>query len=389
MPLLGAQPAPKPVGQPVTPQGASSDAKIQPFESRINANNILLITTTDTTGSVELALTELGYAYDIYYGSPWTGIDFGPYDIVLVAMDGGLAEVADIQKLRTDVLDEGKNLIFLGGTCYQPFAQGMNDYIVLNNTGDYCWMVTNPPQWTLVDPGHPLAAGLPDSYNYVGYYGGYYQIRVTDPDAETVGVNGEGWPAFFQKQLGGNFIWYIDSVYSSYWSDPSDYAFLKQVIANSMEGGGGDVLWLAEDPVSGSVPADSSLGVNILFDASPAAGVTQPGTYMATLTVKGEPKVTVPVAMNVEAPASWGRIEGTVTGLGYCDSNPAPLEEAQVVITGSSGASWTLLTDAAGHWATWLDSAENPLTIDVTFPGYLRPDGRGQHRPRRQCHRGL
>ena len=79
-------------------------------------------------------------------GSPWTGIDFSPYDIVIVGMDGGLAEVADIQKLRTDVIDAGKRLIFLGGTCYQPFAQGMNDYIVLNDVNNYCWTITNPPR---------------------------------------------------------------------------------------------------------------------------------------------------------------------------------------------------------------------------------------------------
>ena len=147
-------------------------------------------------------------------------------------------------------------------------------------------------------------------------------IRVNDPDAETVAVNGENWPAFFRKTTNGDFIWYIDSVYYSYWTDPSDFAFLKQLIFNSINAGGGDVPWISEDPISGTVPALGSLPVSINFDASPTAGVTQPGTYMAELTVQGDPKVKVPVTMIVEAPSNYGRLDGTVLGLGYCDTQP-------------------------------------------------------------------
>ena len=166
-----------PDGKPVVIQGSSSNAAVQSFKPRINANDILVLSTTDVSQSVELALQQLGYGYDYTSSYPWTGIDFSPYSIVFVTMDGGLAEMSDIQKLRTDVLDAGKRLIFLGGTCYQPFAQGMNTYIVQNDTNNYCWQVTNPPQWTLVDPANPLADGLPDSYNYVNYAAGYYSDK--------------------------------------------------------------------------------------------------------------------------------------------------------------------------------------------------------------------
>ncbi|HNS51348.1 MAG TPA: carboxypeptidase regulatory-like domain-containing protein [Anaerolineae bacterium] len=269
------------------------------------ANTIALVSSTDVSQSVERALQELGYAYDYFSGPPWTSIDFSPYDIVLVGMDGGLAEVADVQKLRTDVLDAGKRLIFLGGTCYQPFAQGMNDYIVLNNTGDYCWTITAPPSWTITDPSHPLADGLPSPYNYVNYSAGYYQIRVTDPEIEQVAVNGDGWSALFRKAFDGDFIWYIDSVYSSYWTDPSDFAFLKQLIGNAMELTTADIPWLSEDPVEGTVPADSTAAVAVTFDSTGLAL----GDYFANLLVKTQdpanPTITVPVTMHVvEAGAS-------------------------------------------------------------------------------------
>ena len=356
-----------PSGNPVVVTGASTNSPVQMFKSRINANDILLISTTDVSQSVERALNELGYPYDYFNGYPWTGIDFTPYSLVLVAMDGGLAEVADIQKLRTDVIDQGKNLIFLGGTCYQPFAQGMNDFLVQNDVGNYCWQITNPPMWTLTDPTHPLADGLPDSYNYANMSAGYYQIRVNDPDAETVAVNGEGYPAFFRKSIDGDFIWFIDSVYSSYWADANDFAFLKQLINNSIVGGGGDALWLSEDPTAGVVaPDEGEQIIDVTFDASV---VTQPGTYMAEIKIKtNDPvatKFVIPAVMNVNGPPDWGRIEGVVSSLGYCDQNPAFAEGAIVEIVGGP----TLTTDANGHYSTWL--ANGTYTVNVTAEGHV------------------
>lgn len=285
--------------------GASTFKVVEREVAGKQANTILHITTTDTSQSVELALQQLGYGYDLFSGSPWTGIDFSPYDVVIVGMDGGLAEVADIQKLRTDVLDAGKRLIFLGGTCYQPFAQGMNDYIVLNNINDYCWTITTPPAWTITDPAHPLADGLPSPYNYANSSAGYYQIRVTDPEIEQVAVNGDGWAALFRKAFDGDFIWFIDSVYSSYWTDPSDFAFLKQLIGNAIELTTADIPWLSEDPVEGTVPADSTATVAVTFNSTGLAI----GDYFANLLVKTQdpanPTITVPVTMHVvEAGAS-------------------------------------------------------------------------------------
>jgi len=358
-----------PVGVPVKPQGASSDAKVQPFQSRIDANPILHITTTDTSQSVERALNELGYAYDLYYdgSGDWTGIDFGPYDTVIVGMDGGTISQASIQKVRTDVIDQGKKLIFLGGTCWQDFAMGVNSYLVLNDTGNYCWQISNTPHWTLVDPGHPLADGLPDSYNWTNSSAAYYQIRVNDPDIEPVAANGDGYTSFFRKSTDGNFIWFIDSVYSSYWSNQADFDVLKQLISNSIEvTGGGDALWLSENPTSGTVAPDGGTAViDVTFDASV---VTQPGTYLAEITIKtSDPvnkKFVVPATMNVNGPPDWGRVEGTVQSLGACDQNPAPLEGATVEIVGFT----TLTTDANGQYSTWLP--QGAYTINVTAAGH-------------------
>jgi hypothetical protein len=58
-----------------------------------------------------------------------------------------------------------------------------------------------------------------------------------------------------------------------------------------------DIVWLGEDPVSGTVPADGSLDVTVTFDST---GQTL-GDYFATLRVKNPPSpaIDVPVTMHV------------------------------------------------------------------------------------------
>ncbi|HOE35758.1 MAG: S8 family serine peptidase [Anaerolineaceae bacterium] len=60
---------------------------------------------------------------------------------------------------------------------------------------------------------------------------------------------------------------------------------------------GGDVPWLAEDPIAGTVPADSSLNVTITYDST---GLVL-GDYHATLRVKNPPApaINVPVTLHV------------------------------------------------------------------------------------------
>ena len=617
--------APKPSGPAVNLQGSSSpDVRFQPMESRIDALSILHITTTDTSLSIQRALNELGYSYDLFTGDNWTGIDFSPYDVVIIGMDGGATEAPSLAKLRTDVIDQGKRLIFMGGTCWQGFANGVNQYLVLNDTANYCWQVTNPPQWTVVDPSHPLADGLPLTYNYANFYRRLLPLRTTDPDLEVVSVNGEGYSDFFYKSSNfpaatpeaatGDLVWFINSAYSYYWDQQADFDVLKQIIFNSVDFSGADVPWLSESPVSGTIPGAAPLinlghdfkavdaGQNsnavpskpitisspatapdyrpaapadpdlILWDqplsvidpnayvdqefpdfpdfsafladdftatnpwlinsffvpgglwdiatdlnnatsltwqiyadaagvpaGDPAGGgspplwsltlapsdpmvtitngsggmpsdttltlssplylpagtywfvfyptaefttfgqygrqaadttngyvgqfinpgggfgfgtawqdwavigalqqdlafridgtvavgtdqlidvtfdataIGQPGDYMADLKIKNDTPygdLTVPVTMTVAPPADWGKLEGTVSSLGYCDAEHNPLEEAVVVVESSLGVTYTLATDVNGYYSWWLDSDGNDYTVSVTYPGH-------------------
>ncbi|MGC8874153.1 MAG: PKD domain-containing protein, partial [Chloroflexia bacterium] len=73
--------------------------------------------------------------------------------------------------------------------------------------------------------------------------------------------------------------------------------------------------------------------------------------------------------MTVIAPTSYGKLQGTVTGLGYCDAHPAPLKDATVRIEGQL-QTFTVTTDASGYYQWWLDEANSPLTVTASFPGY-------------------
>ncbi|MGC9395186.1 MAG: carboxypeptidase regulatory-like domain-containing protein [Anaerolineae bacterium] len=202
-----------------------------------SALSILLLRTTNLGGSVQRALDELGYVYDtIYANSDWAGIDFAPYDVVVVGMDGGIVTVTSTQKIRTDVIDQGKRVIFFGGSAWPDFVDGVNQYLVTNNTAAYTWTLTTSPHFTLIDPAHSLAQGLPASQDFVNGNARYYQLRVTDPAIEVVAQNGDGYPSYFHKSYsgGGDLVWFIHTAYSSYWSNPADYGLLKQIVANTL-----------------------------------------------------------------------------------------------------------------------------------------------------------
>jgi hypothetical protein len=133
-------------------------------------------------------------------------------------------------------------------------------------------------------------------------------------------------------------------------------------------GGSSDVPWLSENPITGTIAAPGSTTIDVTFDAG-VPEVDQPGDYYATLKVANDTvygALDVPITMTVNTPANWGKLEGTVTGLGYCDTDPGALENADVLITSSGGMTWTLATDANGYYSRFLDQAAGPFSIDVT-----------------------
>jgi len=136
-------------------------------------------------------------------------------------------------------------------------------------------------------------------------------------------------------------------------------------------GGGADVPWLSEDPVSGTVPAMSDLVVDVTFDPT-GAGLGQPGDYLAELKVKHDTPyayANIPVTLHLLAPADYGTFNGTVTGLEACDVNPMPLEGATVNFWQGGSILYTTTTLANGYYGYSLP--EGTYDIEVLMDGYV------------------
>nr|WP_305788668.1 S8 family serine peptidase [Actinoplanes lichenis] len=111
----------------------------------------------------------------------------------------------------------------------------------------------------------------------------------------------------------------------------------------------GDVPWLSEDPASFELAPGKSKTVKVTLNAT----VAQPGVFTAQLGLRTNSPYAVPavdVEMNVSPPASWGKVQGTVTGVS-CSGTETPLK-ATVRLNGTT--SYTLVADASGHFQWWL-----------------------------------
>ena len=139
-------------------------------------------------------------------------------------------------------------------------------------------------------------------------------------------------------------------------------------------GGSGDVVWLTETPVSGTIPSDSFVNTTIGFNAN---AVALPGTYKANVNVNSNDTVN-PVrqsamTMIVNAPANWGVLTGTVYSLNACGVNPTALPNAQLVLQGTVGPTRTVTTDGNGRYSVWLDSLTGPYTLSASAANHLPP----------------
>ncbi len=342
------------------PSGAVS---IQRY-ARITQSNILLLNADDDNlgyspiRDMLLAYGDLG-AVDLLEARylPPTLDQLMQYDVVVVWSNYVFSNPNGIGNVLADYVDAGGKVIDLNFALDPSFGyQGrfrsegysaMTIYYigyVDSCLGDF-------------DPSHPIMNGISDVCDV---YRGKGSALTAGSSAVARWQDGELFVAVKDDRSVATINGYV-GIYYSWTGQMADvlHNAINWIVIPA------DVPWLSEDPIAGSVPIDGSLPVNIMFDASPEAGVTEPGAYSAELTLNGDPKLRVPVSMLVEAPSDWGHLEGTIIGLGYCDQNPATLEGAMVEIVGGP----TLTTDANGYYATWLPAGI--YTVNVTAEGHL------------------
>ncbi|NJP31489.1 S8 family serine peptidase [Micromonospora thermarum] len=126
-----------------------------------------------------------------------------------------------------------------------------------------------------------------------------------------------------------------------------------------------DLPWLATSPASFTLAPGASRTVTVTLTATAAAGVAQPGRYAGELAFAADVPYAVPpvnVEMNVSPPASWGKLQGTVTGVtcgGVTVGVPATVRVN--LVGGTSGH--TLTADTRGRYAWWLPKGRYEVIV--------------------------
>ena len=197
--------------------------------------NTLVIETGGSIGNtVVRALDSLGAEYDFMHTEDFTSIDFSPYSIIILGMDGGLVDSTSIEAVA-NAAALGKKLIILGGTNHHPYYVGVQNYLLQHN-GVEDWFQSATPHLTVTAPGHPLTVDLPSPYNYVNPGAAQYMLRITDPAATEVAVNGDGFPALVSKSIGnGVLIYSITSPWDAHYLNEPDYAVLYTIVRNALD----------------------------------------------------------------------------------------------------------------------------------------------------------
>ena len=154
--------------------------------------------------------------------------------------------------------------------------------------------------------------------------------------------------------------------------------FAPQAFAEVLPGyntcGSENIPWLSTSSSKFTLNPGQSQTVAVTMDSSQ---VTQPGAYTAQLAISSDTPYQyqpVNIAMQVNPPASWSKVAGTVTDA----STGNPIAGATVQIctqydkaTGTCGAvTYTLKTDSSGNYQLWLNRGYNPLQIIAAVSGY-------------------
>jgi hypothetical protein len=69
----------------------------------------------------------------------------------------------------------------------------------------------------------------------VDNYATYYMARIEDSNAQIVAENGDGYPCLVTKPIGeGWLVYFINSAFYDYWTNPSDHEVLRTILANAL-----------------------------------------------------------------------------------------------------------------------------------------------------------
>ena len=358
----------------------------RPVNNAAQVNTILLMVEDVLAAdwnAYRTALANAGFTWDEWdlETLPFpTAAELAPYETLIWADESSMTPGDAPCQIVADWLVSGGKSLFVTSVDFlwdlqngTPGAGEHNLYLLFNTTyvGDYAGtgitrlngVAGDPIGGDFVEPNGLILSATADS-------NGDYSS--TSSVATTSLIYGPGGTGSGNSGLS----WYEGDNYKTVWlgvnfhNGLTDAAQRDMLMANIM--GllvGGDVPWLAEEPITGTVGVGSTIDISVSFDAG---AVPAPGEYLAELRVMSNDPlnspVDVPVTLNVLPTPNLGKLQGTITGLGYCDEDSYPLE-ANVLIEASTGISWTVESDPSGFYYRWLYA--DTYTVTASAPEHL------------------
>jgi subtilisin family serine protease len=129
--------------------------------------------------------------------------------------------------------------------------------------------------------------------------------------------------------------------------------------------GEADLPWLTTKPATFTLAPGATRTVTVTLRATATAGVAQPGTYSGELGIASDTPYrvpAVPMRMNVSPPASWGRIQGTVTGTTCAGATVGIAATVRVNRLGTT-TGYTLTADTHGRYVWWLPKGRYEVVV--------------------------
>ena len=316
------------------------------------------------TTEVEIFLAANAIPYQVYGSSSFGSLDFDECKMMVISGDQPTSfydAYALYQSEFEAYVDGGGFLNFFaadfgwnGGMLSAPLPGGI------------VWNASYADSNNIDDPAHPVVQNVPNPFSGTSASHGYFS-NLPDDAHIIASEQGSGLPTIVEYTVGSGGVMAL--------GQPLEIAHiwgweLGLIMENTLIYGyafvPADVPWLTLSPITGTVSAAGSQLINVMYDAS-VPEVAQPGDYIAQIQVRdGTPYEldNINVVMTVNAPASWGKVSGTVTGLARCDASGAPLHKATLTI-----GTATLKTAVDGTYSYWFPNGSYPL--DIAVNGYV------------------
>lgn len=328
----------------------------------------VLIVATSSTEFLEDTLLEFSdirsiTTFDARQQTP-TLDDLLAYDSVLLVVQNSFADPVALGDVLADYLDAGGKLIQTAPTFYKP------------DTTDTQWV----PTGRFATEGYSplIGTGNLEEFGSLSYY------DETHPIMRDVSTAKDPMRQKADLAKGATLV--------ASWSDKQPFVAIQGSVVALNTYIGQDNAWYGDVDIvihnslvwldmletqpwfsiasfqGGSIHPDMSVPVTVTFNTLDA-NTMQPGSYVGLIQVLNDAPygdVTIPITMNLSTPDNWGKLSGTVTGMGYCNKEPEPMVKAQVVVENQHGMAWNLTTDVSGTYQIWIEQTTSPLTITVT-----------------------